>query len=271
MQRLYQTSPQPTEAIPLTILATTPAQICTCKDYALAVARPVATRPVVAEVEDVYELVSALQPGERRRAIVERRAGVPQPMYGVVSRVPSASVKSLEECAVPAGEGVVDRLSELRERVTTRGRQDAAGPRPQVPEPGTMSASYRAVFGWSIRGDPEELGFEDATGDVIGHFVPDLQVAGESGVRPYIYVENVDATLAQVVAEGGEIVDAPYSEGDLWVATATASSCHNGGKSKPRPTDNGDRRWHVASPSTQRNTFQKQEEINSGRNAEADA
>jgi uncharacterized protein len=88
-----------------------------------------------------------------------------------------------------------------------------------APQPGKVSAFYRAVFGWSIHGDPEEPGFEDATGDVIGHFMPDLQVAGEAGVRPYIFVENVDATLAQVVAQGGEIVAAPYPEGDLWVAT----------------------------------------------------
>jgi predicted enzyme related to lactoylglutathione lyase len=54
---------------------------------------------------------------------------------------------------------------------------------------------------------------------VIGHFMPDLSVAGEAGVRPYIYVDAVDAVLDEVVAEGGEIVTPPYPEGDLWVAT----------------------------------------------------
>jgi predicted enzyme related to lactoylglutathione lyase len=88
-----------------------------------------------------------------------------------------------------------------------------------APQPRMVSAFYQAVFGWRVHGDPEQPGFEDATGEVIGHFMPDLRVAGEAGVRPYIYVENVDATLAEVVAEGGGIVDAPYSEGDLWVAT----------------------------------------------------
>ncbi len=47
----------------------------------------------------------------------------------------------------------------------------------------------------------------------------DLPVAGEAGFLPYIYVEGVDATLDEVVAEGGEIVTPPYAEGDLWVAT----------------------------------------------------
>jgi uncharacterized protein len=54
---------------------------------------------------------------------------------------------------------------------------------------------------------------------VIGHFMPDLSVAGEGGVRPYIYVESVDGTLDRVAAHGGEVVTAPYAEGDLWVAT----------------------------------------------------
>jgi uncharacterized protein len=54
---------------------------------------------------------------------------------------------------------------------------------------------------------------------VIGHFVADLPVAGEAGVCPYIYVERVDDTLEKVEAHGGELVTAPYPEGDLWVAT----------------------------------------------------
>ena len=66
------------------------------------------------------------------------------------------------------------------------------------------------------RPDPS---FEDGTGHVIGHFVTDLPVAGEGGVRPYIYVEGVDDALEKVAADGGAIVEPPYPEGDLWVAT----------------------------------------------------
>jgi len=88
-----------------------------------------------------------------------------------------------------------------------------------APEPRRAAAFYGSVFGWSLHGDPDHPSFEDATGHVIGHFMLDLPVAGEAGFLPYIYVEGVDATLDEVVAEGGEIVTPPYAEGDLWVAT----------------------------------------------------
>jgi predicted enzyme related to lactoylglutathione lyase len=86
-------------------------------------------------------------------------------------------------------------------------------------DPRRSAAFYEAVFGWSVRADREDPSFEDATGHVIGHFVADLPVAGEAGVRPYIFVERIDETLDKVVTRGGEIVTAPYPEGDLWVAT----------------------------------------------------
>jgi uncharacterized protein len=70
-----------------------------------------------------------------------------------------------------------------------------------------------------VRSDSEHPGFEDAGGHVIGHFMPDHDVAGEAGVRPYVYVVSVDGALEQVLAHGGEIVEAPYPEGDLRVAT----------------------------------------------------
>ena len=81
------------------------------------------------------------------------------------------------------------------------------------------AAFYEAVFGWSLRGDPDDPSFEDGTGHVIGHFMTDLPVAGEAGVCPYIFVERVDETLEKVVAHDGAVVTAPYPEGDLWVAT----------------------------------------------------
>jgi predicted enzyme related to lactoylglutathione lyase len=85
--------------------------------------------------------------------------------------------------------------------------------------PRRSAAFYEAVFGWGLHGDPNDPSFEDGTGHVIGHFMADLPVAGEAGVRPYIFVERVDETLDAVVAHGGEVVEAPYPEGDLWVAT----------------------------------------------------
>ena len=91
----------------------------------------------------------------------------------------------------------------------------------QIPadHPRRSAAFYEAVFGWRMGGDPDRPSFEDGTGHVIGHFVAAETVAGEAGVRPYVFVERVDETLEKVVAEGGEVVEAPYPEGDLRVAT----------------------------------------------------
>jgi uncharacterized protein len=78
---------------------------------------------------------------------------------------------------------------------------------------------YRSVFGWKIRDDPISPSFEDGTGHVIGHWRKDLQVVGEAGVTPYIYVESVDDTLARIRTLGGKLMKAPYPEGNLTVAT----------------------------------------------------
>jgi predicted enzyme related to lactoylglutathione lyase len=47
----------------------------------------------------------------------------------------------------------------------------------------------------------------------------ELPVAGEAGVRPYIYASQLDETLEHIVGHGGEVTTAPYPEGDLRVAT----------------------------------------------------
>jgi uncharacterized protein len=86
-----------------------------------------------------------------------------------------------------------------------------------APDPAAAGAFYAAVFGWTVH--PERNGFEDGTGHVIGHFVSELAVAGDGGMRPYIYVDDVDATLDRIVGNGGELATPPYPEGDLTVAT----------------------------------------------------
>jgi predicted enzyme related to lactoylglutathione lyase len=88
-----------------------------------------------------------------------------------------------------------------------------------APDPRASAAFYASVFGWTVDADREEPNFEDGTGHVIGHFIPDLPVAGEAGVLPYVYVESVDATVEKAVAEGGVVATEPYPEGDLRVAT----------------------------------------------------
>jgi predicted enzyme related to lactoylglutathione lyase len=86
-------------------------------------------------------------------------------------------------------------------------------------DPRRAAAFYHEVFGWEVRLDRDDPSFEDGTGHVIGHFVSDLPLAGTAGLRPYVYVERVDETLDKVVSRGGEMLEAPYPEGDLWVAT----------------------------------------------------
>jgi uncharacterized protein len=84
---------------------------------------------------------------------------------------------------------------------------------PDIPR---SAAFYRSVFGWET--DDDSDGFKDASGHIIGHFMTDLPVAGEAGVVPYIYVQDVDETLAKVTQAMGEVTGQPYPEGDLWVA-----------------------------------------------------
>ena len=46
-----------------------------------------------------------------------------------------------------------------------------------------------------------------------------LAVAREPGLLPYIYVEGIEDVLNRILASGGEVVRAPYREGNLQVAT----------------------------------------------------
>jgi len=82
------------------------------------------------------------------------------------------------------------------------------------------AAFYEQVFGWKIhRRDTDHPSFDDGTGHVSGAWVTDQAISREPGLLPYIYVERIDDTLEQVEAQGGEVVKAPYPEGNLWVAT----------------------------------------------------
>ena len=86
-------------------------------------------------------------------------------------------------------------------------------------DPRASAAFYGDVFGWTVDATRADPSFEDGSGHVIGHFVADLAVSGEAGVRPYVFVESVDDTLERASAQGGAPVEAPYAEGDLRVAT----------------------------------------------------
>jgi predicted enzyme related to lactoylglutathione lyase len=82
-----------------------------------------------------------------------------------------------------------------------------------------LAEFYEAVFGWRVDTDRDEPSFEDGTGHVIGHFVSGLGVAGDAGIRPYVFVPSVDDALGKVVDHGGDVVKGPSPEGDLWVAS----------------------------------------------------
>lgn len=88
-----------------------------------------------------------------------------------------------------------------------------------APDPTASAAFYATVFGWTVDTDRANPNFQDGSGHVIGHFMADLPVAGAAGVRPYVYVEDVRATLDRALANGAEPATAPYPEGNLTVAT----------------------------------------------------
>lgn len=83
----------------------------------------------------------------------------------------------------------------------------------------SMATFYRTIFDWSIDPDSPES-FADGSGHVIGHFVDDIEVAGERGPRPYVYTDDIDAMISTITDAGGSIVKDKYDEGgSLWVAT----------------------------------------------------
>ncbi len=90
----------------------------------------------------------------------------------------------------------------------------------QIPSstPHRSATFYAEVFGWraDLR-DGGEARFT-APGDVIGHFMRELEPARTPGVVPYVYVDDVIAAIERVTANGGGVVQEPYPEGDLTVA-----------------------------------------------------
>ncbi|MCE9618759.1 MAG: VOC family protein [Planctomycetes bacterium] len=79
---------------------------------------------------------------------------------------------------------------------------------------------YEKVFGWHIEdADTDHPKFSDQTGHMLGRWRKSRKAAREPGLLPYIYVDGLDDAVNSVIALGGEIVKAPYPEGNLRVAT----------------------------------------------------
>jgi uncharacterized protein len=81
------------------------------------------------------------------------------------------------------------------------------------------AAFYVNVLGWKRRGEEAEFKFSDQTGHLIGRWVDGRAISRRPGLLPFFYVDRVDDVVKQAVQHGGEIVKAPYREGNLWVAT----------------------------------------------------
>ena len=66
---------------------------------------------------------------------------------------------------------------------------------------------YARVFGWRIRqrGDGHTA-FDDTTEEVSGTWVVGRKASPEPGLLVYIMVDSVAATLDEVIAHGGELV-----------------------------------------------------------------
>jgi len=79
----------------------------------------------------------------------------------------------------------------------------------EIPATDTQRSSefYRAVFGWNIRkrGDGE-YAFDDGVGEVSGTWVLGRRPAREPGLMIHVMVDDIEASMAAVVANGGSIV-----------------------------------------------------------------
>jgi hypothetical protein len=114
-----------------------------------------------------------------------------------------------------------------------RADPDGRGADPGLARPGAITylhipaadarraaAFYRDVFGWNVHGpDSDRPSFDDASGLLSGAWLTHRLAVVEPGLLPYIYVADVERTVAGIVAHGGAIVTEPYPEGLLTVAT----------------------------------------------------
>jgi predicted enzyme related to lactoylglutathione lyase len=67
---------------------------------------------------------------------------------------------------------------------------------------------FEDVFGWRIRRRASSVTFDDAVGEVSGHFVPDRPPAAP-GVLVYLWVDDLSAAVERVRHAGGSIEQPP--------------------------------------------------------------
>jgi predicted enzyme related to lactoylglutathione lyase len=86
-------------------------------------------------------------------------------------------------------------------------------------DPTRSATFYERVVGWRIdkRGE-RDLRFTDGDGLLLGRFVDGAKVADGAGFVPIVYVVDLGAAVERVGDAGGDVVQAPRAEGDVWVA-----------------------------------------------------
>ena len=79
-------------------------------------------------------------------------------------------------------------------------------------DPRKSAEFYRNVFGWNIRrGDSDRPSFDDPS-SVSGAFVTYLKPAQDPGILPSIWVKDIEAHVATIEANGGEIIERPHPD-----------------------------------------------------------
>jgi predicted enzyme related to lactoylglutathione lyase len=75
------------------------------------------------------------------------------------------------------------------------------------------AAFYEKVFGWNIRHrDTARPSFDDAAGNISGAWVTGRPASRDPGLLPYIWVDDIQATVARLRSHGAEIVDSPHPD-----------------------------------------------------------
>ncbi len=75
------------------------------------------------------------------------------------------------------------------------------------------AAFYENIFGWNIRHrDTGRPSFDDAAGNISGAWVTGRPASRDPGLLPYIWVEDIQATVASLRSHGAEIVDTPHPD-----------------------------------------------------------
>jgi predicted enzyme related to lactoylglutathione lyase/carbon monoxide dehydrogenase subunit G len=104
------------------------------------------------------------------------------------------------------------------------------------------------AFGWKLSGGAGHRSFTDASGELLGAFMPGREISRQAGFLPYVYVGDVDAAVARIEAAGGEIERRPIARAacasrrsailaEIWWgsgARAEVDPCHSRGDARGR-------------------------------------